>query len=337
MGKNGKKFIKCPACAYSAPRWWAQSHCGECGTAFAGAAPKGGGGEKGSGKKNSKDTAEPPGSVGGGSSSSPRPKPAEGFRFATATILELLPLDGKLRAFLRLVEGEKDKESLLAAAALCPGLEEAALALTELRWPPTTPDKECQRELTRAQGDERTAEKALGDAKAATVKARQALTEAEAAEAKAATDFEDARVKAAALAAKLGALKGAEAPADVVMAPTSATVILESELGTVRKMIDAREKSAKLHSEKLALQTAKAAGKGKGVGAEARAGAEPYAEAASGGEAVFGSEDLQILVDDQTQKAAAAKEMYANLEGLQKQMNTALAQLKLMATAENDL
>ena len=129
-------------------------------------------------------------------------------------------------------------------------------------------------------------------------------------------------------------LKGAEAPADVAMAPASSTIILESELGTVRKMIDAREKSAKLHADKLALQTAKAAGKGKGAGAEARAGAEPYAETAAGSEA---NEDLRILIDDQTPKAAAAKEMYANLEGLQKQMNTALAQLKLMATAENDL
>ena len=75
---------------------------------------------------------------------------------------------------------------------------------------------------------------------------RPELDDAEAAEAKAVVAFDEAKTKAGELAAKLGALKGAgAATADVPMAPGSATVVLESTLGKVRKLVQDNEAKAK--------------------------------------------------------------------------------------------
>ena len=216
MGKKNSNWITCPGCQFKSWRAHAWSHCGYCGAAYSGK-PAANGHNKGTGKGSKEQGQDKSGPADTAGNS--RPKPAANFKFATPQILE--PLSEHLQAFLRVVEGAKDREALLAAAA---ELGEAALALAELRWPATSPDKECQRELTRAQQDERAAEKALGDARTATAKAKLQLDEAEAAEAKAVTAFEESKVKAAKLAAKLGALKGAEAPSDVAMAPTSSIV-----------------------------------------------------------------------------------------------------------------
>ena len=325
MGKKKQK-ITCPSCQTTQWRGWAGSHCSSCGSPYAGP-PANGSGGKGTGKGQKEQGQDKPGN-------SARPKPAAGFKFATPEILE--PLSDHLQAFLRVVEGAKDSDALLAAAAPCPELGEAAIALAELRWPATSPDKECQRELTSAQQKEREAEKALGDAKAATAKARLQLTEAEATEAKAATLFEEAKVKAANLAIKLGALKGAETPADVAMAPS--TVLLETELGSVRKMIETKELKLKADAARLELHSAKAAGKGKPSGSDSRAEAEPYTTTATEGEKeTWVGKDLRGLVEDGTKQTAAAKEALTTLESLQKQMNSALAQVKLLASVDVDL
>ena len=330
MAKKKPK-VTCPACRAVEWRAWAGKCCKECGAAYA---PSTGDG-KGAGK-NSKHSQES--SASAATSAGARPKQAAGFKFATQAILDLLPMDGHLQAFLRVVEGSKDKEALLAAAAPCPGLEEAVTALAELRWPATSPDKECQRELTKAQQEERAAEKALGDARAAAAKAKVQLDVAEAAEAQAAVAFDESKVKAAILAAKLGALKGAEAPAsDVAMAPPSSAVILEGELGAVRKLVEAKEAKLRANAAQLELQAAKGTGKGKG--SDARAGAEPYtASSAEGdGSTVSASRDLQLLVEDGTKQTAAAKEALGTLESLQKQINTVLAQVKSLASADKGL
>ena len=115
-------------------------------------------------------------------------------------------------------------------------------ALAESRWPATTPDKECQCDLARAQQEERAAGKALGDAKAAAAKARVVLDDAEAAEVAAGTAFENTQAKTAEVAAKFSALKGAETSSgDSVMVPAAFTLSLETELGRVRKLVASKE------------------------------------------------------------------------------------------------
>ena len=318
------------------------AHCGECGAAYAGAAPKCGG-EKGQGKK-AKDVPVADGAAGQSSSASRR-KPAEGFKHATAAVLELLPLDGRLRPFLRLIENEKDRDSLVAAAAMCPGLEEAAAAVAEIRWPATTPDKEAQRDLARAQQEERTAEKAFGDAQAVTAKARAALAEAEAAEATSLAAREAAVAKAAEASARYSSLenKGVVPAADAAMLPPDATVAVEATMGKVRQLVASNEAAARKYAEQFELQTSKGLGKGKG--SEARADAAPYTASDDSGEAsslagwVQGGagKDLQVLRDSSARNAAGLKEILATMETAQLTLNTCLAKVSEIAGADKEL
>ena len=156
-----------------------------------------------------------------------------------------------------------------------------------------------------------------GDARTAAAKARVQLDDAEAAEVKASAAFDEAKIKAAKLAAKLGALKGAESPQpDVAMGPSSSTLLLEGELGFVRKMVEGKEARLKAHAAQLEVQLAKG-GTGKGKGSDARADAEPYATADGDAKEDKLKENLQILVTDSRASTAEAKDTLNQLEVLQ--------------------
>ena len=270
MGKKKSQYIKCSSCQTSVWRPWAQKCCGECGLPYT---PSTGSG-KGSGKDSS---SSPETSSSGAPPSGARPKPAPNFKFATAAMIE--GLDEPLKRMLRLIEGEKDREALQIAAAPVPGLSQVVAELAELRWPATSPEKECQRELTKAQQDERTAEKTYGDAKGAAVRAREALTAAEKAETEAAAAHEAAKEKTAVLLGRCSALKqGRDADSgDASMTVPAATLNLEQQAGLVRRQIketEARVLAFAKQKEAKDLREAKGMGKGKGID---RSSSEPYA------------------------------------------------------------
>ena len=331
-----KASITCPSCRTVAWRAWGFSHCGSCGTPFGGPGPKGDGG-KGNGNKGKEapEAGKPADSTPGG----PPSKSAPGFKFATPAILE--PLSEPLRNIVKGMEGLKDRESLLTAAEPVPGLAEAVSALVALRWPATTPDKEAQRDLTRAQQDERTAEKAFGDAQAATAKARAALEELEAAEATALTNHEAAKAKSAAASAKYSALKNsAVSGADAAMTPGDGTIAVEADVGRVRRIIAAKEEAAKsfLQQRDVAIK-----GMGKGKSSDLRASTEPYvAHVSSDGTTGLlvppePGADLQRLADDASKQAATLTGLLATMATFQQQYNEMIAQINSVAGADAEL
>ena len=340
-----KSQLTCPNAACRALEWrsWAGKCCKECGTPFR---PSTGGG-KGSGKD--KDSSTDDTTPSGVPPTGARPKPAANFKFATAAMVEGLE-DETLRVILRAIEGSKDRDSLLAAGAKVPGLEATVASLAELRWPATSPDKECQREHTKAQQDERAAEKALGDARATAAKLRVQLDEAEAAEVKAAETFEAAKAKSGELALKFGALKGGQpAASDAAMQPPDATVAIEGIVGKVRLMVANKEAAAKRYAEAFDLQASKGLGKGKGTGARADAapytpsgdGEDGFFDASSGGgggsAAATAGKDLQALRDNSTKTAAALKEIMLTMEQAQLTINTCMAKVSEVAEDEKEL
>ena len=79
------------------------------------------------------------------------------------------------------------------------------------------------------------------------------------------------------------------------------------------------------------------AGKGKGSASDARADAEPYATAEGDAKEDKLKENLQIMVADSKAATAEAKDTLSQLETLQQTMNTLLAKVNAMASAEDDL
>ena len=324
MGKK-KASITCPTCHTVAWRSWGQF---------------GGPGAKGEcGKGNGKKGKEAPAAAGSADATpSSRPKASAGFKFATPAITD--PLSEPLKNILKGIEGLEDREAILTAAERLPGLAEAVTSLLELRWPATTPDKEAQRDLARAQQEERTAEKAFGDAQATTAKARTTLAEAEAAEAVSLAAHEAAVAKSAEASARYSSLKnkGVLPGADAAMTPGDGTVAIEADLGRVRRLVAAKEEVSKSYAQQRDLAVAKGMGKGKGT--DARAASEPYVAGSteSGvGASDLPAKDLQLMVDDSSKTAALMKEALASMEAFQKQYNEMLAKVNSLAGADSEL
>ena len=329
-----KSQLTCPHCRAVEWRSWAGKFCKECGTPYkpSTGSGKGSGKDSSSSQETSPSGAAPPGA---------RPKPAQNFKFVTAAMVE--GLDEPLKHLLRLIEGSKDREALLVAAAPVPGLTQVVAELAELRWPATSPEKECQRELTKAQQDERTAEKTYGDAKTAAVRAREALAAAEKAEEEAATAHESAKEKTAVLLGRCSALKqGRDADsADSSMAVPAATLNLEQQVGVVRQQIKDTEARVLNFAKQKEFREAKGLGKGKGTD---RASAEPYAAppGADGDEAAWtrdsaGGLDLQLLMDSATTKSKELQSTLARLEAAQAEINTVLSMVSALTTSEQDI